>query len=628
MIQDIEDLKTSAKTIVTKHNRSHSTYSNNDIDEFLSELIDNLNKKSYTHDDLDTIYTMLRSQLKMAPSKFDLRKGWERYKINTMQPNDFDKSILSRWLIKKATRSDSGVLVVTLVTKPGSNIKFSCPEKCVYCPTETDLQGNPTQPKSYISSEPAMRRALESNFDIMGQINNRIQAYINTGNLKLDGTKKKIEVILSGGTWDVMPLEYRTQTIGEIYWGFNVYNQEQPRPMKSIQEEIDENQTSIFGVIGLTIETRPDYVRKTNIKQYLSWGITRVQLGVQHILDPILVHIERGCTFADTVQAIRLLKGVGLKVVVHLMPDLPLSSPALDKWMFDTVNSDPNLQFDDIKIYPCAVIKSHDPTKYIVTSKLSEWYESGEYKPYSEKNIQDLIDVCIRYKSVVNPWVRIERLIRDIPANSINAGYKKISNLRQVIHAQMKDQNISCKCIRCMEIKARAYDNYKLVVRKYPASEGLEYHISVEVESTRYHWAWVWYLFKYWIVFILTLGFVRLWYSGSREHYTGLLGFCRLRIDPNPGLGFVPELIGAGLIRELHVYGQTVCVGTTSLIGTKSSSAQHKGFGQLLMGTAEILVKSHNLNKIAVIAGIGAREYYRKKCGYELEGTYMVKRLD
>jgi histone acetyltransferase (RNA polymerase elongator complex component) len=294
--------------------------------------------------------------------------------------------------------------------------------------------------------------------------------------------------------------------------------------------------------------------------------------------------------------------------------------------MFQTVNSDPNLQFDDVKIYPCAVIKSHDTSKYKVTSKLSEWYESGEYTPYSEKNIQDLIDVCIEYKSIVNPWTRIERLIRDIPAHSMDAGYKKMSNLRQVIHKQMEDKGIRCKCIRCMEIRSRGFDNYKLVVRPYVASKGQEYHISIETETQVYHWGWIWYLIKYWVCYVITLGTVRLWYSGSREHYSGLLGFCRLRIDPEPGLGFVRELDGAGLIRELHVYGQIVCVGSST--ETKSSSAQHKGFGQLLMGTAEILVKSHGLTKVAVIAGIGAREYYRTKCGYNLEGTYMVKQLD
>jgi len=585
----------------------------------------------YTLDEITNQYNLIRSQIKITPTKAELRKSWSRQPDLAKQ---FDSKLFSRWLIKKATRSESGVLVVTLVTKPGTNIKFSCPERCAYCPTETDLEGNPTQPKSYISSEPAMRRALQNNFDIKDQILQRLQAYLNTGNAVLDRTKKKIEVILSGGTWDVMPLEYRTQTINEIYWGFNIANEllfnksSEPRPrlMKTIQEEIDENQTAIFGVIGLTIETRPDYVRKTSIKQYLSWGITRVQLGVQHILDPILKLIDRGCTNDDTIRAIRLLKGVGLKVVVHLMPDLPYSSPELDSWMFQEVNSNPNLQFDDVKIYPCAVIKSHDPSKYKVTSKLSEWYESGQYIPYSEKNIQDLIDVCIEYKSIINPWVRIERLVRDIPANSMEAGYKKISNLRQIVHKQMETKDLSCKCIRCMEIRSREYSGYKLVVRPYTASEGQEYHISIETETQTYHWVWIWYLIKFWVVYLITLGTIRLWYSGSRDYYSGLLGFCRLRIDPNPGLGFVPELEGAGLIRELHVYGHIVCVGSSTQ--TKSSSAQHKGFGQLLMGTAEILVKSHGLNKIAVIAGIGAGEYYRTKCGYELEGTYMVKQLN
>lgn len=617
---DIEDIKTFASNA--------PSYSDEDIDEFVSELI-GLLPVDYTQEQINSSYTLLRSQLKMAPTKAQLRAGWARTK--TACPENFDPKVWTRWLVKKAIRSDSGVLVVTLVTKPGSNIKFSCPERCAYCPTETDLEGNPTQPKSYISSEPAMRRALQNNFDIPDQIADRLGAYLSTGNTVLDGTKKKIEVILSGGTWDVMPLAYRSETIRQIYWAFNNFkSNEPPKPIGTIEEEIEINQTAIWGVIGLTIETRPDYVRKTTIKQYLSWGITRVQLGVQHILDPILTHIDRGCTNADTVRAIRLLKGVGLKVVVHLMPDLPWSFPALDTWMFETVNSDSSLQFDDVKIYPCAVIKSHDPSKYKVTSKLAEWYDSGEYVPYSEKNIQDLIDVCIKYKSIINPWVRIERLVRDIPAHSMQAGYKKISNLRQIIHEQMKTQGLACKCIRCMEIRAREYSSYRLVVRKYQASEGLEYHISAEVEDTPYHWAWIWYLIKYWIVFVLTFGMIKLFYSGSLNNYTGLLGFCRLRIDPNPGFGWVKELEGAGLIRELHVYGQVVGVSvdkSNQHNQSINSQTQHKGFGQLLLSTAEQIIKSHGLTKCAVIAGIGAREYYRSKCGYQLEGTYMIKNL-
>jgi ELP3 family radical SAM enzyme/protein acetyltransferase len=526
--------------------------------------------------------------------------------------------------------------------------------KCSYCPSEFDASnGTPTQPKSYISSEPAMMRALNSNFDIGGQICDRLVSYLRTGNINNVETKnkKKIEVILSGGTWDVMPLEYRTHVINELFYGFNVfgpliherkerflreekslncpsfYDMDEikkeyklQRAMLSIAEEIAINESEIYGVIGLSIETRPDHITRRNVKQYLQWGITRVQIGIQHFDDGILTKIKRDCYLKDTINAIRLLKQVGLKIVIHLMPDLPGSSPELDRWMFKEAVENPDLQIDDMKIYPCAVIKSHDP-KYIVTSDISEWYDKGEYIPYSETNLQDLIDVLIEFKKKVPRWVRIERLIRDIPAQSMTAGYGKISNLRQIIEKQMQDCGEQCHCIRCMEIRNREYDFYRLSVRPYKASEGMEYHIGIDIENNKYHYDWLVYLFWYWLFYLISFGKTKLFYEGSDQHYIGTLGFCRLRIDPEPGLEIVSELEGCGLIRELHVYGQAVCVGEESI------STQHKGFGSLLMKTAETIIVQNGLRKSAVIAGVGARDYYKNKHNYSIEGTYMTKNL-
>ena len=255
MINDIEDL----------HYSKGINYNEEEIIPFVREMLENIqNKKDLTMKEIDEIYMKNKNIFKVQPSKNEIRITTEKYFKNEKISN-----IFKRWMIKKVMRSDSGVLVVTIVTKPGESIKFSCPEKCAYCPTETDLSGNPTQPKSYISTEPAMMRALQSNFDIQGQINNRIKSYLSTGNISSSNNyKKKIEVILSGGTWDVMPLNYREKVINEIYWSFNIYGS-QYRNMKSIEEEKKENETSNYGVIGLTIETRPDYINKTAIKNYL-----------------------------------------------------------------------------------------------------------------------------------------------------------------------------------------------------------------------------------------------------------------------------------------------------------------------------------------------------------------------
>ena len=600
-IEDIEPIKKYAHT-------------NEQVLPLVKELIDKCGLIQITSDEIEEQFKILKRKYKILPSKTQMRTIYEK-SLKHIQINN----TLKRWLIKRVMRSESGVIVVTIVTKPGDNIKFSCPEKCAYCPTETDLDGIPTQPKSYISTEPAMLRATMHQFNIKDQIIDRIRSYLYTGNVKNDKIKKKIEVILSGGTWDVMPKVYRDQVINEIYYTFNTLIGNK-RQMLSIEEEKKINETSIFGVIGLTIETRPDYVTKKTLLEYLKYGITRVQLGGQTIHDDILLKIKRGCTNKNMITAIRLLKGIGMKVVTHWMPDLPGSSPEKDKEMFRQLISNPDLQSDDWKIYPCAVIKSASDDR-IVTSDINTWYENGTYIQYAETNIQDLIDVCIETKTNINPWIRIERLVRDIPTQSIQVGYNKITNLRQVIQTQMDKQGLRCKCIRCMEIKDKSHliNQGKIVVRKYLASNGIEYHISLEVE--KYYWTLSYILFC--IYYFVNILFNKtIYYSGNNKQYNGLFGFLRLRIDSNPGLDIVPELKDAGLIREVHVYGISTGVGDNN-----DKSSQHKGIGQKLIHVAEQIIKEHKLSKSAVIAGIGAREYYHNKCGYELETYYMTKKL-
>ena len=332
--------------------------------------------------------------------------------------------------------------------------------------------------------------------------------------------------------------------------------------------------------------------------------------------------VNRKCYTKDTIKAISLLKQAGMKVVVHLMPDLPSSSPEQDKWMFEQAINNPDLQFDDIKIYPTAVVKTFDD-KHIVKSKILDMYNNGEFMPYSEKNIDDLINVCIYYKTNINPWTRIQRLVRDIPSTDIAAGYKGCSNLRQVIHARMKKLNLKCNCIRCMEIGDKEHDTLKpiLVVRPYKASDGIEFHISVEAHKMNI-FQFIMYLLDMLANFILLL-FTRehYYWAGDLVSYIGLFGFLRLRFDKEPGGDFIPEIKGCALIREVHVYG-------TSLgIGKESSGSQHRGFGKMLVKTAETIAKENGYEKIAIIAGVGTREYYKNKCGYYLEGTYMVKDL-
>lgn len=573
-----------------------------ELAEFVSELI------NVPDDDIERMTRKLKRQYQINPSKQEIHKMYyERFSSKKISPK------LKKYMIKKQVRSNSGVLVVTIVLAPN---KFSCKYDCAYCPQETDLSGNPTQPRSYLSNEPAMLRALESNFDIKGQFNSRINSYKATGNIAQNSSK--IEVIFSGGTWESYPIEYREQVIRELYWAANTVDT--PRDSNTLEEEISINETSTYRIIGFTLETRPDNITPETIVQYRRWGVTRIQIGVQHYDDAILKKVNRKCYTKHTIAAIRLLKQAGLKVVVHLMPDLPGSSPEQDKWMFEQAITNPDLQFDDIKIYPTAVVQTFDD-KHIVKSKINEMYHNGEFTPYSEKNLQDLIDVCTYYKTHMNPWVRIQRLVRDIPTQDIAAGYNGISNLRQVIHDQMKKKGLKCNCIRCNEIGDKEHENHTpiLVVRKYNASQGTEYHISIEAHNfTKYQYLmYMLCLVWYYIVYLLT-GTRKFW-SGDLSSYIGLYGFLRLRIDPEPGGDFIPEINNCALIREVHVYG------TSMGVGTEGDGSQHRGFGKLLMKTAEQIAIQHEYKKTAVIAGVGTREYYKNKCGYHLEGTYMVK---
>lgn len=601
---DIEDLSNKPK--LTNENK-------------IKSVLESIIKETSNSKDIESVTNISKSihkKYKIFVNKNELRYVYEKYYMND-NINNINKinPLLVKYMIKREMRSRSGVLVSTIVLKPSV---FSCPKKCAYCPTETDLNGNPTQPKSYLSSEPAMLRALEYNFDVKGQIYDRIKCYIKQGNIQsLDKLYSyKMEIILSGGTWESYPYEYRNQVMSEIYWACNTY--ENDRPSMSLEEEIKINETSQFRVIGLTIETRPDFITKQSIKDYRRWGVTRVQIGVQHYDDNILDLIKRECYTSDTIDAIKMLKECAFKVVCHLMPDLPGSSPEKDKWMFDQAIFNQSLQFDDVKIYPTAVCKSHDPN-YIVKSDINEWYNEGSYIPYAEKNLKDLTEVLKYYKRNIQPWVRIQRLVRDIPKKSIEAGYDKISNLRQIIQDEMKKEGTKCNCIRCFEIDDNTPKNPCIVVRSYKASDGTEYFISIE----DFEYLGLSYFFNKISYYILKHFGYHIFWSGNNTRKS-IIGFCRLRIDNNPGGGYIHELQDSGLIREVHVYGSSIGIG---LKDKGSNKSQHKGYGKMLVDTAEKIILNNGLNKSAIIAGVGTREYYKNKCGYNLEGTYMTKDL-
>ncbi len=487
-----------------------------------------------------------------APQKIKLLSAYHKL---LKQGSIKKQKKLENWLKKREIRTLSGVAPIAVLTKP-----YPCPGQCIYCPTESQM------PKSYLSNEPAVMRAILNNFDPYKQVKMRLRALAMTGH-KTD----KCELIVMGGTWSYLPKKYQTWFIKRC---FDAFNQKTAKTLEKAQKL---NETAKYRVIGLTLETRPDYIDIKEIQRMRELGCTRVELGVQTIDDKILKITQRGHLTDQTIKATKLLKDAGFKISYHMMPNLPTSTPAKDFKIFQKLFTNQNFQPDMLKIYPCVVTRD---------SKIYNWYKKGKYKAYSDKQ---LLNLLIKIKKYIPPYVRITRLIRDIPSESIMAG-NKISNLRQLIQEKLKANNEFCQCIRCREARNKqlTFNNLQLTIKKYKASDGLEYFLSYE----------------------------------SKDKKT-LFAFLRLRIPRKPDSEIIkalPELKDAALIREVHTYG------TLIPLKSKQKAVQHLGLGKRLMQEAEKIVKKHKFNKIAVIAGIGVREYY-KKLGYKLANTYMVKKL-
>lgn len=463
---------------------------------------------------------------------------------------------IEQLLTKRAIRTLSGVAVISVLTKPSN-----CPGKCLFCPTESQM------PKSYLSNEPAVMRAIANKFDPYQQVKMRLQA------LKANGhSTEKVELIVMGGTWSYHDAIYQDWFIKRCFDAVN------GKTLKSLKSAQKYNESANQRIIGLTLETRPDYINAKEITNMRRLGCTRVELGIQHIDDKILKLNRRGHTAKQSIEAIRLLKDAGFKLNLHIMPNLYGSTPAKDLAMFKKIYTDGNYMPDMVKIYPCVVNEHAD---------LYRIYRQKKYQPYTQKQ---LIDLIIKIKKITPPWVRITRLIRDIPEESIIAG-NKTTNLRQLIALQAKKDGWSCQCIRCREaghadkvgqLKAQSQ---KLKVIRYNANNGTEYFLSFESTDEKI-----------------------------------LYAFLRLRIPNDSNNNPTLALQGSALIRELHTYGQATDIGDKGTV-------QHLGLGKKLLIEAERIAKKNKLKKIAVISGIGVRSYYQK-FDYQLADTYMVKNLN
>lgn len=500
----------------------------------------------------------------MMPSTAELRRLYEKLVADGSEVVD---PVVDGMLRKMRTKSNSGVAVVSILTKP-----YACPGRCTYCPNDVRM------PKSYLADEPAAARALANEFDSYRQVTSRLAALTANGH-----PVDKIEMIVIGGTWSFYHPVYQEEFLIGAYracndWGTNTDSREElyedSRGYITLLQS--RNETAKARVIGLSIETRPDYITDFEIARMRLLGVTKVEIGVQHLDDAVLQRTKRDMKIERVIGATERLRDAGFKLVYHMMPNLPGSTPERDISMFTDLFRGKDFQPDMLKIYPCMVLK---------TTELYDEYLRGEFRPYTD---EELARVLIGAKKAVPYYVRIQRVVRDIPAGHIEAG-SKISNLREVIAQDMHKGGWYCKCIRCREVRESVVhgEDFSLIERSFTTTHGKEYFLSFEKEDA----------------------------TGGK-----LASFTRLRIPDDFSNAPLPELLGAALIRELHTYGQHIKVGGE---GTQS---QHIGFGRRLIARAEEIALGHGAKKLAIIAGVGVRKYY-EKLGYHLEGTYMVKEL-
>ena len=489
---------------------------------------------------------------------------------------------IEKLLRTRPIRSLSGIVNVSVLTKP-----YPCPGKCIYCPSQKGI------PKSYLKGEPAVQRAILTNFNPYLQVQTRLKSLEKTGH-PID----KIELRIIGGTWSYYPKQYQTWFVKRCFKAANEYEKNEKCKMKNeklqfkiqnLETEQKLNEKAKCRIIGITIETRPDYVDFKEIERMRNLGITGVELGVQSIYDDILKLNKRGHNIKSTIKATRLLKDAGFKVSYQMMPNLPGSDFKRDIKMFQELFSNPDFRPDFLKIYPLALVKE---------APLYRQYKKGKIKVYSHK---DLIKLLIEIKREIPFWCRIQRIIRDIPSKDIVAGGVKISNLREVVQKEMREKGLKCKCIRCREVRDRdspvgtVPEKLYLFREDYPASGGKEIFLSFEsIKADKRRLSTP--------------------INADRKLYALL----RLRI---PSQFFQKKkhsfkiLDDAAIIREVHTYGQMVPVGEKSL------SPQHRGLGKKSIKIAEgITKKEFGVKKIAVISGIGVRNYWRN-LGYKLKDT-------
>ena len=501
-----------------------------------------------------------------------------------------EKEIVSGILKKKPTRTMSGVAIVAVMCHP-----HKCPHgRCFYCP-ESDIA-----PPSYTGEEPAALRGRMYEFHPYIQCFNRLKQLKKIGH-PID----KVELIIMGGTFPSRDLCYQEWFVSQCLkamtdFGLIIENKPgnydynldfdeiknfekgvlktyPPNNYVLIDDVQSANENSKVRCVGMTFETRPDYCKEEHINRMLNFGVTRVELGVQTLSDELYEKIKRGHSISDVKQSNQLLRDSAIKVAMHMMPGL-FSNQKQDLKMFKQLFSDDDFKPDMLKIYPCLVTKG---------SELYDLWKQGKYSPYSD---EEAVELIVEIKKILPKWVRTMRIQRDIPSTLIEDGVKK-SNLGELVYNRLDEEHINCQCIRCREIghkkttKEYTLDDFELFNETYTACNGLEHFLSIEDENEE-----------------SIAGFLRLRFP-SKDHF-------RSEINDD-----------TALVRELHVYGNMIKIGDKN-----PKIGQHTGFGEKLLKEAENISVDNGKDSVAIISGIGSRNYYRK-FGYEKVGPYMIKKL-
>jgi elongator complex protein 3 (tRNA carboxymethyluridine synthase) len=464
-----------------------------------------------------------------------------------------EKASLPAGARRKPTRSLSGVAIVAVMTSPAA-----CPHgRCSYCPGGVELRA----PQSYTGEEPSALRGAQFGYDARAITEHRLKVLESIGH-----STSKVEVIVMGGTLPARGAAYQSTVFQGIYDGLN------GATSPSLADAQRRNETADRRLVSLTVETRPDWCDDRVLPALLDAGVTRVEIGVECLHDDVLRAVGRAHGTDEVVAATRSARSRGLKVCYHLMLGLPGMTPETDLADFLRLFDEPGFRPDMLKIYPTLVLPG---------TPLFEDWKRGEYTPYDTATAVDLL---ARMKSAVPPWVRIQRIQRDIPARLIAAGVRT-SNVRQLAQERLVSEGRPCRCLRCREVgrhRRAGTLEFTMYESRYAAAGGEECFLVYEDRGE-----------------------------------DAIAGFLRLRFPDPRSAGATP------IVRELKVVGTEVAVGTSA---RSEGSMQHRGLGRNLLASAEELAREAGFDELQVLSAVGTREYYRK-LDYHPDGPYLAKQL-